>query len=162
MKTSIDRFIMILLLAIGLAGAGCSSFKGKGGEKEGGTRVSLSQLSPPARAVVQKLTAGGEIEKIDREIEKGKPIYDVEATVGGKHVEYTIAEADGAILGTETSIEFSQLPEPVRAAAQRYFGSTSGLKASKGFEDGKISYEIEGAKNGKTVEVTFDPNGKRQ
>ena len=85
-----------------------------------------------------------------------------EATVGGKHVEYTIAEADGAILGTETSVEFSQLPEPVRAAAQKYFGSTSGLKASKGFEDGKISYEIEGAKNGKTVEATFDPNGKRQ
>src|SRR5690349_18371926 len=134
MKTSMSRFTMVPLLAIGLGGVGCSSFKGEGGEKEGGTRVPLSQLSPPARTAVEKLTAGGQIEKIDREIEKGKPIYDVEATVGGKHVEYTIAEADGAILGTETSIEFNQLPEPVRAAAQKYFGGTTSLKASKGVE----------------------------
>ena len=162
MKTPINRFIIVPLLAIGLGSIGCSSFKGGGAEKQEGTRVSLSQLSSPARATVQKLTAGGQIEKIDREIEKGKPIYDVEATVGGKHVEYTIAEADGAVLGTETSIEFSQLPEPVRMAAQKYFGGSTGLKAMKGVEDGKTSYEIEGPKNGKTVEVTFDPNGKRQ
>jgi hypothetical protein len=49
----------------------------------------------------------------------------------------------------------------VRAAAQKYFGSSTGLKAMKGVEDGKTSYEIEGQKNGKKVEVTFDPNGKR-
>ena len=149
MKTPINRFIIVPLLAIGLGSIGCSSFKGGGAEKQESTRVSLSQLSSPARATVQKLTAGGQID-------------DVEATVGGKHVEYTIAEADGAVLGTETSIEFSQLPEPVRMAAQKYFGGSTGLKAMKGVEDGKTSYEIEGPKNGKTVEVTFDPNGKRQ
>ena len=69
--------------------------------------------------------------------------------------------SDGAVLGTENSIEFSQVPEPVRAAAEKYFGTASGLKAMKGEEYGETHYEIEGTKNGKTVEVTFDPMGKR-
>ena len=99
--------------------------------------------------------------KLTKEVEKGKVVYDVEATVGGKHVEFLIADADGAVLGTEVPIEFSELPEAVRAAAEKYFGSAAGLKAMKGVEYGETSYEIEGTKNGKTVEVTFDPAGKR-
>ena len=56
---------------------------------------------------------------------------------------------------------FSELPEAVRAAAEKYFGTTVGLKAMKGVEYGETSYEIEGKKNGKIVEVTFDPTGKK-
>jgi uncharacterized membrane protein YkoI len=157
MQIHMRRLITPLMLAVGVAGlAGCAS---TGGKKEG-TRVSLAELSEPARATVKKLTAGGKVDKIDKEVEKGKLVYDVEATVGGKHIEYLIADADGAVLGTETSIEFGELPEPVRAAAQKYFGSSTGLKAMKGVEYGKTSYEIEGKKNGKTAEVTFDPTGK--
>lgn len=164
MQTRINHFATHLMLAAAVAGlaSGCALRKsGAAAEKEEGTRVSLGQLSEPARATVKKVTAGGQIEKIDKEKEKGRLIYDVEATVGGKHVEYTIADADGAVLGTETSIEFSELPQPVRTAAEKLFGSASGLKAMKGIEDGKTSYEVEGKKNGKTLEATFDPNGKR-
>jgi uncharacterized membrane protein YkoI len=153
----IHPMLVATVLMMGLAGAvvGCKS-TGEGKE----TRVSVAELPEPARAAVNKLTAGGQMEKIDKEIEKGKVVYDVEATVGGKHVEYTIG-ADGAVLGTETSIEFSALPEPVRLAAEKHFGTTSGLKAMKGVEDGKTHYEVEGTKNGKKSEVTFDPTGKR-
>jgi len=31
----------------------------------------------------------------------------------------------------------------------------------KGVEYGETHYEIEGPKNGKTVEATFDPSGKK-
>ena len=65
------------------------------------------------------------------------------------------------MLGTEVPIEYSELPAAVRAAAEKYFGRATGLKAMKGVEYGETSYEIEGKKNGKTVEVTFDPMGKR-
>ena len=81
--------------------------------------------------------------------------------VGGRHVEYVIADSNGEVLGTENEIEVSQLPEPVRKAAKKYFGTSDGLKAMKGEEYGETHYEIEGAKNGKTVEVTFDPGGRR-
>jgi hypothetical protein len=107
------------------------------------------------------VTAGGQVDKLTREVEKGKVIYDVEATVGGRHVEFLIADADGAVLGTEVPVEFNELPEPVRAAAEKYFGGTTGLKAMKGVEYGETHYELEGPRNGKTVEVTFDPAGKR-
>jgi len=127
--------------------------------EETGGPVSLEELTPPARAAVEKLTAGGNIEKIDQETEKGRVIYDVEATVGGKHVEYTIT-TDGTVAGTETAIEFSALPEGVRKAAQKYFGGPAGLKPSKCVEDGQTTYEIEGNKEGKTVAVTFDPDGE--
>jgi uncharacterized membrane protein YkoI len=120
----------------------------------------MADLSAPARATVEKETAGGKIDKITREVERGKTVYDVEATVSGKHMEYLIDAADGKILGTEVPIEFSRLPVPVKAGTQKYFGNTTGLTIMKGVEYGKTHYEIEGMKNGKKVEVTFDPNGK--
>ena len=117
-------------------------------------------MSAPARATANKETTGGHVDKITREVERGKTVYDVEATVGGKHMEYLIADADGTLLGTEVPIEFDQLPEPVRAAAEKVFGTTSGLTVMKGVEYGETHYEIEGPNNGRKFEVTFDPAGK--
>src|SRR6185436_10140173 len=67
MQTRMKERVIAALMTIGLVGltAGCASIKGDD-EKEG-TRTSLAQLSEPARATVQRVTAGGQIEKIDRE-----------------------------------------------------------------------------------------------
>lgn len=140
----------------------CSSEpKEDGDEDEGASHVELSALTAPARASVEKLVAGGKVDKIDKETEKGVKVYDVEATVGGKHVEYTISEADGSVLGTETEIAVTELPAAVSAAAKEFFGKATDLAASKGDEGGKTYYEITGTKGGKKVEVTFDPAGKK-
>jgi uncharacterized membrane protein YkoI len=156
MQTRSSWIILALALAAGLT-AGCANAK----NEDAGNRFLLAELSEPARAAVQKLIAGGQVEKINKEVERGKTVYDVEATVGGKHVEYLIADVDGAVLGTETQIEFRELPEPVRAAVENLFGMTTGLMIMKGVEYGETSYEIVGEKDGKTIEVTFDPTGKR-
>ena len=150
--------LIVSLVAIAFV-AGCASNKSAGGAKE--QEVTLEQVSPPARATINKETAGGHVDKLTKEVERGKVVYDVEATVGGRHMEYLIANADGQLLGTEVPIEFSQLPEPVRAATEKYFGTTAGLTIMKGVEYGETHYEIEGPKNGKKVEITFDPSGKR-
>jgi uncharacterized membrane protein YkoI len=135
--------------------SGCGSMKH--GEKD----VTLAQVSQSARATINKETAGGQVDKITREVERGKTVYDVEATIGGRHMEYLVADSDGAVLGTEVPMEFGQLPEPVRKATENYFGATTGLTIMKGLEYGETHYEVEGLKNGKKVEVTFDPEGKR-
>jgi uncharacterized membrane protein YkoI len=155
-----NRFYVIVTAASLTAVAsglisGCASTK----EKE--EHVSLAQLSEPARATVNRETAGGQVESIVKEHEHGKWIYDVEANVRGKHMEWTIADTDGAILGTETQIEFSELPEAVRVKAEKFFGTTTGLTVMKGVEDGETTYEIEGKKSGKTKEVSYAPDGKR-
>ena len=161
MKGKINQFVLVPLLALGvsLLAIGCQTSKASKAEPKE-KRVTVEQLSAPARATVDKVTAGGHVDQIDKEVERGKVVYDIEATVNGKHTEFLIADADGAVLGTENQIELAELPESVRAAAGKYFGGATGLKAMKGLEYGETHYEIEGLKNGKKVEVTFDPDGK--
>lgn len=158
MQSQLTRSINITISVIALAGlaSGCSSLKSGGGEQD----VTLEQMSAPARATANKEVAEGHVDKITKEVERGKTVYDVEATVGGKHMEYLIADADGTLLGTEVPIQFAELPEPVQVATEKYFGTTSGLTVMKGVEYGETHYEIEGPKGGKKVEVTFDSAGK--
>jgi uncharacterized membrane protein YkoI len=160
MKDRNDLSTKSLFTALALTAliAACASNK-EGKEEEESERLSLSQMPGPARATAEKMTAGGTVEKIDRENEHGKVVYDVEANVGGQHVEYTITE-DGTILGTETQTTFDALPEPVRAAATKYFGGTDGLTCMKCVEDGTTKYEVAGQKAGKKAEATFDATGK--
>jgi hypothetical protein len=82
-------------------------------------KFSADQMSAPARATLDKMVAGGHVDKITKETERGAQVYDVEATVNGQHMEYLIADADGRLLGTEMPIAFNQLPEPVRTAAEK-------------------------------------------
>jgi hypothetical protein len=147
--------IMALTLSLAALTAGCTTDRS---QKE--QRVSAEQMSPAARTSLEKVTAGGQVDEITKEIERGQTVYDVEATVGGRHLEFLISDRDGTVLGTEVPMEFSALPEAVRTASEQYFGTASGLKAMKGVEFGETSYEIEGPKGGKTVEVTFNPEGK--
>jgi hypothetical protein len=151
--------VSIQALWLTLLVAGCRTARGTSAQQKE-ERVTVEQLSAPARASVDKLTAGGRVDQIGREVERGKVVYDVEATVREQHVEFLISDADGAVLGTETPMDFGDLPRPVQVAAEKYFGSNMGLKAMKGLEYGETHYEIEGPRNGKIVEVTFNPDGK--
>jgi uncharacterized membrane protein YkoI len=162
MQNRISRSIIAFLLAAGVTAfvVGCASTRaGKKQKEEAAETVTLAQLPAGARAAVDRVTAGGKIESIAKEDENGKTVYDVEATVGGKHMEYTIA-TDGTITGTETSIAYSELPASIRAAAEQFFGTAAGLEAVKGEEDGKQMYEVTGHKNGKKVTAEFDASGK--
>jgi uncharacterized membrane protein YkoI len=162
MQARLNRSILTFLIAAGLTAlaAACATNKeGREGKEDASARVTMAQLTAPARATVEKVTAGGTVEKIDKEMEEGKEVYDVEATVNGKHMEYTIT-TDGAVVGTETGIGFNELPEAVQKAAGNYFGRTTHLQPARVEEDNKVAYEIEGKKNGKKVAVTFDADGK--
>lgn len=122
-------------------------------------KVKLSQVSAPARTTIEKLTAGGEIKLIEKETIDGKTIYDIEATVNGKDMEYDISE-DGEVLTSEESIPYNSLPAVVKQVAEKYFGSAEGLSASKELEENQTYYEVEGKKNGKEVSIKLDEAGK--
>jgi uncharacterized membrane protein YkoI len=123
------------------------------------TQVELSALPAPARAAVEKWLAGGTIRKITKEEDAGKVVYDVEATVRGKHAEADVA-ADGTVLSTEEEVAFDSLPATVRAAAKKYFGTVRDLRAAKEIEDGKTCYEIEGTKGSQPVTLKLDDTGQ--
>ena len=134
---------------------GCALFR----KRE--ARVTVAEMSAAARTSTERVTAGGTVTQVTREKERGQLVYDVEAMIKGKHEEFLIADSDGEVLGTEKSIELSDCPKPVRDAAEKYFGRTAGLKSMKGIEYGEISYEIEGMRKGKMVEITFDELGRK-
>jgi uncharacterized membrane protein YkoI len=156
----VNRITTYLAVGLTALAAACASTKTEREQKEEASgRVLLAEMTAPARAAAERLTAGGKIERIDKEMEKGKIVYDVEANVGDKHMEYTIA-TDGAVVGTETGVDFKELPEAVQTATEKYFGRTTGLEPARVVEDGRTAYEIEGKKDGKKVAVTFDETGR--
>src|SRR5712672_3592377 len=84
-------------------------------EEKTADKVALKDLPAPARAAVEKWLEGGTITSIEKEEEDGKVVYDVEATVKGKHAEADIA-ADGTVLTTEVAVAFDSLPKAVSDA----------------------------------------------
>jgi uncharacterized membrane protein YkoI len=121
--------------------------------------VSLSDVPAPARTVIEKMTVGGKIRQIEKAEEGGKTVYDVEATVGDREVEYDIA-ADGTILTSGQSVPYASVPLVVRNAAEKYFGSAAGLKAFVELEEGKTFYEISGIKGGGPMTVKLTDTGQ--
>lgn len=147
------QIIAAVILMVGVTG--CCGLCKKGEKAEGveakeapAQQVSLSQVPEPARAVIEKVTAGGKIKQIEKAEEGGKTIYDVEATLRDRDVEYDIA-ADGTILTSGQTVPYTSVPLVVRNAAEKYFGAAEGLKAFVELEEGKTFYEISG-KKGKT------------
>ncbi len=155
-----QKLVVVLVVAAVCAGLwGCMCCRHNEAKKE--TReqpVTLSEVPTAPRAAIQRLTAGGEIKKLIQEGKGAKAIYDVEARVGGKDVEYDV-DAGGNVLSNEESVEYASLPAAVRAAAEKYFGSAEGLKAAKEVEKGKTAYEVEGKKGGASVSVAITESG---
>jgi len=159
MRHHVLKCALIAVLISGMSGCGALP---QLGAKKGvsGQQRPLSAVSEPARAVIEKLTAGGKIKRIEEEQTDGKVIYDVEATVDDKDVEYDVA-SDGTVLTAEESVPYASLPTAVQAAANKYFGSATGLKASREVEGAKTFYEVEGkGKDGTAVALKLTDTGR--
>jgi uncharacterized membrane protein YkoI len=158
------QITVAVILMVGLAG--CCGLCRRGQKGEGAEakeapaqQVSLSQVPEPARGVIEKVTAGGTIKKIEKEEESGRTVYDVEATLRDRDVEYDIA-ADGTILTSGQTVPYASVPLVVRNAAEKYFGSATGLKAFVELEEGKTFYEISGTKGGTPMTVKLTDTGQ--
>lgn len=145
-------------LFIGLLGCSWGSLH-RAGLGTAQPKVALSDLPAPARSTIQKLTAGGTIRALDKEKKGGTAIYDVEATVRGKDVEYDVDGA-GKVLTSEESVPYASLPAAVRSAAEKYFGSRAGLTASKELEGGKTFYAVAGKKGSAKKELRLTETGQ--
>jgi len=158
MRYRILQSVVAVVLIAGLSG--CKCLCGRGEKKEAPAQaVKLADVPAPAKAAIEKLMAGGEIAKIEKEGEGDKAIYDVEGKSQGKNVEFDVA-ADGKVLTSEESVPYASLPQAVRTAAARYFGSSDGLAASKEIEKGKTFYEVTGKKGEATMTLKLSDTGK--
>lgn len=161
MKYWMVRTVLVGVVIVGVAGCCGSAKKGEKaeGKEAAAQKVSLAQVPAPARAAIESKTAGGKIKSIEKEEKDGTAIYDVEATVQGRDVEYDIA-ADGTVLTSEQSVPYATLPAAVRNAAEKYFGSAQGLKAAVELEGDKTFYEVEGKKGKALVTLKLTDTGQ--
>jgi uncharacterized membrane protein YkoI len=150
--------VLVAVLVVVVAGCKCPGERGQKKETPA-QAVMLSDVPAPARAQIEKLTAGGTIKKIEKAEEGGRTIYDVEATVGDKAVEYDIA-ADGAVLTSEQSVPYASVPAVVRTAVEKSFGSAQVLQASEEIEGTKTFYEVSGRKAGVLVTLKLTDTGQ--
>lgn len=158
MKRPVLECVLIALLTTVMSGCGAlSQLRAK--EEVSGPQRPLPAVSEPARAVIEELTARGTIKKIEEEQTEGRVVYDVEATVGGKDVEYDVA-SDGTLLTTEESIPYASLPATVRTAVEKYFGSGAGLSAAREVEGAKTYYEVEGQEKAHMVALKLTETGR--
>ena len=121
-------------------------------------QVAMKDLPSAVRSAAEKAIAGGSLKRVVMEKEDGQVAYSVEATMAGNTKEFTFA-ADGTLLAEEEDVAFAKLPEAVRAAAEKYFGSSRDLRASKEIAKSVTSYEVNGRKGGKRVSATFSAAG---
>ena len=136
--------LVIVGLSVGVIG--CSLLSRHGAKEAGeGQNVALADLPGPARATIETLTAGATKMKLEKEETGGTAIYDVEATVQGKDVEYDV-DSSGNVISSEEGVPYESVPAAVRAAAEKHFGTSEGLKASRELEEGKTFYEVTGPK----------------
>ncbi len=127
---------------------------------EGEKQVGVKDLPSAVRAAAERVTAGGVLKRIVVEREGGRDAYSVEASMAGKNKEFTFA-ADGSLLEQEEDVDFAQLPESVRAAAEKYFGGGRGLRASMEIAKGVTSYDVGGRKGGKEMSLKLSASGAR-
>jgi hypothetical protein len=120
--------------------------------------IAMKDLPGAVRSAAEKAIAGGSLKRVVMEKEDGRVAYSVEATMGGNTKEFTFA-TDGTLLAEEEDVAFAKLPEVVRIAAEKYFGGSRDLRASKEIAKNVTSYEVEGHKGGKKVAATFSAAG---
>ncbi len=120
--------------------------------------IAMKDLPSAVRSAAEKAIAGGSLKRVVGEKEDGQVAYSVEATMGGITKEFTFA-TDGTLLAEEEDLAFAKLPEAVRAAAEKYFGGSRDLRASKEIAKNVTSYEVEGQKGGKPVSASFSAAG---
>lgn len=87
----------LLLTAVGV-GAGPAWAEGEREEQE--EQITMADLPPAVKAVVEQQTAGCEIKEIEKETKDDRMIYEVEFIREGQEIELKLA-GDGTILKLE-------------------------------------------------------------
>jgi uncharacterized membrane protein YkoI len=126
--------LVTLALVSGLA------FAAYAGEDKG-EKMSLADLPDAAQKTVNEQTAGGKIEQIKQENEKGQTRYEVKFTKGDKKMEIEVG-ADGKVLVTEEEVALDQSPAAVQKTIKAEAGDGTVKKVMKTMEDGKEHFGV--------------------
>ncbi len=85
MRHGMFQIVAVILLVVGLTG--CDSLQGQRTERAAaveteapGQAIALADVPARARVVIERVTAGGTIRRLEKAEEGGRTVYDLEAT----------------------------------------------------------------------------------
>jgi len=138
----------IFLLAVGLSGLALAYGK-----------LELKDLPPAVRKTVEAETKGATIKNIAKEKEKGKTIFEVETTIGGKSRDFVV-DASGALETVEEQADMDSFPAPAKAAIMKKIADGKLTLAEIVTKGSTVNYEAAyTTKRGKKMEVVVTAEG---
>jgi uncharacterized membrane protein YkoI len=167
--------LLIAALAVAALGASMAGVSAVLADEE----VSLQQVPAAVRTTIEKHVGDGRIAEIERETEHGQVVYEVEAVVDGREVEFLVsptgkylgAEAeddddddgeddqDGEDDDDEEAVSWDDLPKAVQTSLTDLLGGVKSQSLTREAEDGFVLYEAAYEADGAKLEVKLTDDG---
>lgn len=95
---------------------------------------------------------------IERKTRDGRPAYEVDTWIRGRHIELNIY-ADGSLRDRRDEMKLEELPEPVRQAVRRHVGSRRLESIDRVTTPRGVTYDIDIEDRDRDIEYLFAENG---
>jgi len=120
--------------------------------------VALSEAPPAVQKTIQTQAGDGTLGEIDKALNGGETVYNVELTAKDGHERDFTVDEDGTLLSVE--IALTEAPAPVQKSIQTLTnqGELNGI--NKNLDDSDVTYDVElTAKDGQEKDFTIDEDG---
>jgi hypothetical protein len=91
------RWLWIVSLSAGLVAAGCSSMHKEKEEEGDEVKMKFAEVPAAVQKTLTEQAMGEKIDTVDKEMGKGKVVYETDVNHGGKEWEIRVAE-DGTLI----------------------------------------------------------------
>lgn len=118
--------------------------------------VKESEVPAVALAALKKLAGDAKLNEFEEEIENGVKVYEAEWNGPNGEMEAEVTE-NGDVIEIEEHVSLSQIPQAVRAQAEKQAGKDAKVHFEK---KTYFMYEIEFRKDGKGHEMLVSPDGR--
>lgn len=123
-------------------------------------QISETDLPSAVQKTVGEQSKGAAVKGFSKEMENGKPSYEVQLMVNG-HSKDVSMDADGNVTEVEEQVALDQLPSAVKAGLQAKAGHGKITKIESLTKQGSVvAYEAQVMKSGKHSEIQVGPDGK--
>lgn len=124
-------------------------------------RVKIDDLPAAVKQTVLEVSKGLKLRELTREVENGETFYEAELEVDG-HTRDVIMDASGAIVLIEEEVDWSLVPEAVRAAIEKAAQGRKILFVETLTRNDQIeAYEAHVRKGWwRETEIKIDPEGR--
>ena len=126
---------------------------------QGERKIQFKDLPAAVQTAAKEQSRGATVRGYTKEIENGKPEYEVEMVSAGKTKDVSMDE-NGAILEIEQQVDLASLPAEAKAGLEKQAGHAKIVKVESVTRGSKVSYEAVVLRGGKRSEIAITADGK--